>query len=377
MADQSSIQTVLQKLAGTASAGQANLPSSINNGNPNTIYNQKPPQGGYLPPVTNGFDQWRINPMPQSQTAPVNWQSLAANAPGNNLSSMLPKWPTTVPVVNVPGWGGTTPPPVVPGTTPLPPPGTPVVPGTGGNLGNHPGGGGVGGGGGGGLNTGSGRGLRELDLVPGSIGLFDKQTTGTELSKTLDDSVGWGDLAQGDIQGILGTSLNLGQAGSSLANSALGRSLGIKADGTLSIGEILDWVIPGNIYMSQTGKLNLLSAIPGLLSKLNPVLGMAAGAAMKWLAEHTNIKALKNWLQRIKDNKAAGRGGNGDFGVGSPGGPGSMLGGGSFMGGSEGWGGTDMRDVTITAGGSGSGVIGGIGSSGGSGTLGGILTDQE
>lgn len=39
MTDQSGLQSFIQKMQGTHTAGQANTPSAVNNGNPNTVYN--------------------------------------------------------------------------------------------------------------------------------------------------------------------------------------------------------------------------------------------------------------------------------------------------------------------------------------------------
>lgn len=61
---QSLLQSNIQNAVGTQSLAQNNVPVLANNGNPFTIYNQTPAQGGYLPPVSNAFDQWRINPAP-------------------------------------------------------------------------------------------------------------------------------------------------------------------------------------------------------------------------------------------------------------------------------------------------------------------------
>ncbi len=61
---QSALQSNIQNAVGTQTVAQNNFPMLANNGNPNTIYNYRPPQGGYVPPAYNARDQWRINPMP-------------------------------------------------------------------------------------------------------------------------------------------------------------------------------------------------------------------------------------------------------------------------------------------------------------------------
>jgi len=63
MPDQRDVQQLIQSLT----------PSAVNNGNPNTVYNQPMPQGGYIPPTYDpGTNTWRVNPAPPAST--VNWQ---------------------------------------------------------------------------------------------------------------------------------------------------------------------------------------------------------------------------------------------------------------------------------------------------------------
>lgn len=50
MTDQSGLQSFIQKMQGTHTAGQANTPSAVNNGNPNTVYNWS----SYKPTVSSG-----------------------------------------------------------------------------------------------------------------------------------------------------------------------------------------------------------------------------------------------------------------------------------------------------------------------------------
>lgn len=58
-----SAQQYLQNNIGVQTNAQNNVPVNLNNGNPFTIYNQVPARGGYLPPVSNAYDEWRINPL--------------------------------------------------------------------------------------------------------------------------------------------------------------------------------------------------------------------------------------------------------------------------------------------------------------------------
>lgn len=87
----------------TQEQAQANVPMTQNNGNPFTIYNQTPAQGGYLPPVSNAYDQWRINPLPSYSSSPFP-------LPSGNGSVFMPNLPP------VTGGGGNI--PTLPGTTP-------------------------------------------------------------------------------------------------------------------------------------------------------------------------------------------------------------------------------------------------------------------
>lgn len=131
MPDQRDVQQLIQSLT----------PSAVNNGNPNTVYNQPMPQGGYIPPTFDpGTNTWRVNPAPAAPT--VNWQQLAMSQPQSwNWAQPTPP-PTPVPPnPGVPG--PTTPVP----TTPVPTPTTPTGPAGGASpeYGSGGGGDGVGG----------------------------------------------------------------------------------------------------------------------------------------------------------------------------------------------------------------------------------------
>lgn len=117
MPDQRDVQQLIQSLT----------PSAVNNGNPNTVYNQPMPQGGYIPPTFDpGTNTWRVNPAPPAPT--VNWQQLAMSQPQSWNWAQPTPLPTPVPPnPGVPG--PTTPVP----TTPVQPPvgtNTPGTPGT-------------------------------------------------------------------------------------------------------------------------------------------------------------------------------------------------------------------------------------------------------
>ena len=108
MPNQRDVQQLIQSLT----------PSAVNNGNPNTVYNQPMPQGGYIPPTFDpGTNTWRINPAPAPST--VNWQQMSASQPQS--------WGWQGPAQPTPPTVPTTPLPTTP-TNPVPP--TSVTPTT-------------------------------------------------------------------------------------------------------------------------------------------------------------------------------------------------------------------------------------------------------
>lgn len=124
MPDQRDVQQLIQSLT----------PSAVNNGNPNTVYNQPQPQGGYIPPTYDaGTNTWRINPAPAPSA--VNWQQMSASQP-QSWGWQQPAQPTPVPPS---GPMPTTPTTPIPTTPVVPPPTAPVggggaVPGAGGST---------------------------------------------------------------------------------------------------------------------------------------------------------------------------------------------------------------------------------------------------
>src|SRR5690606_8831183 len=127
MPNQTDIQKLIQGLA----------PGSVNNGNPNTIYNTPATvMGGKAavpPPSTDGLGNWALNTLPQAATLPAPLIQLPQLTPSSQLGSwMAPRDPTSL---NLPQWsmmpfpGQGTP---TPGTG-TPPPITPPTD-TGGNL---------------------------------------------------------------------------------------------------------------------------------------------------------------------------------------------------------------------------------------------------
>ena len=107
MPDQRDVQQLIQSLT----------PSAVNNGNPNTVYNQPMPQGGYIPPTFDpGTNTWRVNPAPAPSN--VNWQQMSASQPQS--------WGWQGPAQPAPPTTGTPPPVVAPPVTTTPIPSTPV-----------------------------------------------------------------------------------------------------------------------------------------------------------------------------------------------------------------------------------------------------------
>jgi hypothetical protein len=93
-----------------------------NNGNPNTVYNQTP-RGGFLPPVSNAYDEWRINPAPAQQGFGALLYDPVSRIPfgglGGGSGGTLPVLPS----------GGATTPPTSTATTPVSVPSGPANPG--------------------------------------------------------------------------------------------------------------------------------------------------------------------------------------------------------------------------------------------------------
>lgn len=110
MPNQTDVQQLIQSLT----------PSAVNNGNPNTVYNNPMPQGGYIPPTYDpGTNTWRVNPAPTNNVP--NWQQLAMSQPQGWgwQAPFQPAPPITTDPVNP---GGAIP------VTPVPPPEVPVTP---------------------------------------------------------------------------------------------------------------------------------------------------------------------------------------------------------------------------------------------------------
>ncbi len=112
MPNQRDVQQLIQSLT----------PGAVNNGNPNTIYNQ--PRQSTPPPVWNG-SQWLLNSInPAASTGPTTLSYAGWQAPANSLQPNLPQWPTFQQPQQ--GGGAAPSPTPVPAPTPQPPTQTPI-----------------------------------------------------------------------------------------------------------------------------------------------------------------------------------------------------------------------------------------------------------
>ena len=238
-------QGFLQSAGNLQTTAQNNVPFSANNGNPYTIYNQTPQQGGYLPPVSNAYDQWRINPMQSYGGGMMNMGT--GNMGGGSF-----------PLVNLPnlnGGGGTL--PVLP---PNPNTGTPpVAPVTPPNV-----------------NTGNGTNPNMYTIGSGGWMLNGPTVLGmggdNGSLNTSYTNAGFGLFGSG----YNGMNTGTGGAGS---NPFSGMNLG----GTL--GNIADFFLPGDAY--QTAGWNLGNLGLG-------IAGQQSGLPLTWLASRL---ADTNWAQ--------------------------------------------------------------------------------
>lgn len=243
MASQADLQTLVQQL------GQSGVPSGVNNGNPNTVYNMAnsspaTPVGPGTPWDFSMSNPWDIRP---------NWNGQL------NLAPVIPPPAPPTPVPPGPVTGGPLPPnPIItPWTPPLNPPGRGGEGGGGG--GNRPGGG-VGGGGalGGGGAGGGGAG-----------------------------GAGGAGGGGGGMPGLGGT--------------WLGGKLGVGPDGTFDWQQAIDMGldvlgIEGDWWSSNINQWNQSEIMQGVLNTLFPGLGsMAQKFALSPLAHRLGL--VPEWLK--------------------------------------------------------------------------------
>jgi len=246
---QSLTQGFIQNSAGTQSVAQNAQPLIANNGNPNTVYNN-PPMGGYLPPVANAYDQWRINPGFSGGggflTGGFDW-----GIGGNGF-----------PMPNVPsGGGGNWRPPTRPPTTPptggptvTPPTGGPTVPPGGPQVGPS-------------LLGGQRRGLG-VDIGWGGTGIPNYSAISTGLPNTSGFNTSrWG------MNGLL--------------------------------GNVIDWFLPGDAV--QGGHINWANLGLGIVDQYT---GLPITRGLGWLANtdwaQNSPNAVARWLRNWEgENDAA------------------------------------------------------------------------
>lgn len=192
---------------------QANTPMTPNNGNPFTIYNQTPAQGGYLPPVSNAYDQWRINPTPSYGSSPFPF-------PTGNGSVFTPSLP---PITG----GGTL--PTLPGTTPTTPPAAPAAPPASGGL-KNPG----------------------VQFPVGSGGWMLGGPTYVQGSTGLNGTMNTGYTTPGFGMGLFGSGYNGMTSGSGGSGFSMPNLNNIRMNPVL--GNIVDFFLPGDAV--QNGSIN-------------------------------------------------------------------------------------------------------------------------
>lgn len=282
---QSEIQSLIQSLAGTHSAGQSNLPGAVNNGNPNTVYNTAP---GYTPPVSDAFDTWRLSQpaLPTRDTSSIVGDPIAhANKFFQQSGTQLPAPVTRAPWTPPTGAGGA--------TAPLP-----VFGNWNGNVG------------GGGLST------------PPVIGTPGTGVIGTPSINLPEPPV---QVGGGGVAPPAPTPVS-GSIGSDLYNSLfrdplqqgvspiMGGAQSSTGGGNLSWQQLLDMVsepfLPGDMYLSGTNQWDLsnigealLSSLSGLPveSSLDLLTGMYAGKDAD--GYYQNLENAPQYLQdRYLDN---------------------------------------------------------------------------
>lgn len=349
---QSDIQSILQQATGMQTTGQSWLPSGVNNGNPNTVYNVTPPEGGYIPPTTDGFGNWMINKPVQSQV--TDWSKMVRD-PGTVADPYKPVWDLST---SVPQWGGTpTAPPPATNPTPAQPAPVPQAPiqvslpnqwfgsgkkdgGKSGPLSNQE------------LVKNNPAAKQAWDTVFGfHNGKFDKTSDWAAVQRHLEDEyrkavaagvpqtlnpnsatamVGGGSNAvggstggtggggkttsflgvgsspsasQGPVRGT-GSSAFTGNAGGGSTLQGLQvlpdniqQKLGVAADGSIQWQQLADFLLPGNAYLSQTGEWDASNVIANLLGQFT---GLPIDSLMTKLGEiQAQQDDPQNWFEKM------------------------------------------------------------------------------
>lgn len=344
---QSDIQSILQQATGVQTMGQSWLPSGVNNGNPNTVYNVAPPEGGYIPPTSDAFGNWFINrPMAPAVT---DWSTMIRD-PAQTVSAAKPVWDLSTSVPPAAGGGTTTPAPSTPApTTPAPTTPAPVTnpsqwfgagkatAGQKGPLSNQ-------------TLVNSNPAAKEAwdRIFMMHNGKFDRTSDWAAIERDLNtfyqeavargvptanpsqpatgtgsggsgqprggSSAGGGGstflgigsspaASTGPVRGS-GTSAFTGSAGDSsgltgLQNlpNGIQQSLGVNADGSISWEQIADFILPGNAFLSQTGEWDASNVIANLLGQMT---GLPIDSLMTKLGEwQAGQDDPQNWFERM------------------------------------------------------------------------------
>lgn len=269
MADQSTLQTLLQQGVGLQSNAQNNTAMTPNNGNPNTIYNlaspnvrQFNPATGALPAMGDANGNWAV---PAQGLSPALQQILSNNVQQTNIRPTIPAGTFTIPPVIIPSLPGpapTTPPVTAPGTgrpasggnvnpsTPLPPNVQQAL---------------------GGVSGGAQTGGTSWDSYanPGFTGNF---------------SGGIGSGAVVDKTGGYGANIDPGNVNWQQVVDVAGDAMGL----------------PGNWYLNNTGKWDVSNILTSLGSTVTglPIGGLLTKLGQAVATGNGNVPGVPAWLER-------------------------------------------------------------------------------
>lgn len=248
MATQSQIQSALQGGLGLQTMAQNNAPAGPNTGNPNTVYNLSPPNvrvfdpaTGALPPMGDAFGNWAVPAIPTTPNTvdPRLLQLLSNVVQQTQVRPVVPTGPMpTIPPIVIPGL---TPPPAPPEAPPLQPPPSvaplpPPTPVTDPSLAVNPNGNNYNAGGGWSATTGVNQG-GAYHFNPGNPGVAGATGGG--------EPINWSTVLNGALQGL---------------------------------DAVTEPFLPGNWFLSGSGKLDLSNALAGLATRYgipaNQILGL-------------------------------------------------------------------------------------------------------
>lgn len=270
MADQSTLQQLLQQGVGLQSNAQGNTTLTPNNGNPNTIYNlarpnvtQFNPATGALPAMGDANGNWAV---PAQGLNPALQQILSNNVQQTNVRPTVPAGMFTIPPVIIPGLPGPTAPPI---TAPVSGPGTgtPVA-------------------GGGGTNTGGNLSAISAGGTGGGTGIANQTHTGN----------------------YLGGTPPVGSFPNAFTGGAVDKGAGYGMDfggNNVNWQQIVDVAgdamgLPGNWYLSNDGGWDVSNILTSLGST---VTGLPIGNLLQQLGQKVanspnGVPLVPAWLER-------------------------------------------------------------------------------